>query len=196
MSVSTSRLSAERENEILTCVLDIVCADGYEALTMEAVASRTRSSKATLYRHWESKLQLVVAAMTVGEEKSAECIDTGSLSGDLHAIADLLVDSYTAGGLVTGLLRAVRDDAELRAAVREQVLAPATADIQRVFERAAQRGEIDATSTPLHLLGVAALGPLAAEALLPEGTDYRAFMHDYVDHVIQPLLRSGPPATT
>ena len=50
-----SRLTPEREAELYAAVLDLLREVGYDALTMDAVAARTRSSKATLYRQWGSK---------------------------------------------------------------------------------------------------------------------------------------------
>ena len=58
-----TRLTPERERELFTAVVDLVREQGYDALTMDAVAARTKSSKATLYRQWESKPKLVASAM-------------------------------------------------------------------------------------------------------------------------------------
>ncbi|MGO4429316.1 TetR family transcriptional regulator, partial [Streptomyces sp. MCAF7] len=45
-----SRLSPERESELYEAVMGLLTEVGYDALTMDAVAARTHSSKATLYR--------------------------------------------------------------------------------------------------------------------------------------------------
>ena len=54
-----SRITPEREAELYEAVLDLLREVGYDALTMDAVAARTRSSKATLYRQWGGKAELV-----------------------------------------------------------------------------------------------------------------------------------------
>ncbi|WP_143670475.1 TetR/AcrR family transcriptional regulator, partial [Streptomyces antimycoticus] len=83
-----SKISPEREQEFYQAVLDLLQEGGYEALTIEAVAARTRASRSTLYRQWCGKPQLVVAALRSCKRPFAlEGIDTGSLAGDLRAVA-------------------------------------------------------------------------------------------------------------
>ena len=62
-TVRRSRITPEREAELYAAVLDLLREVGYDALTMDAVAARTRSSKATLYRQWGGKAKLVVRAL-------------------------------------------------------------------------------------------------------------------------------------
>ena len=81
-----SRITPEREAELYAAVLDLLREVGYDALTMDAVAARTRSSKATLYRQWGGKPELVAKAIRHNKPGSIADIDTGSLRGDLHAL--------------------------------------------------------------------------------------------------------------
>ncbi|TXS09891.1 helix-turn-helix domain-containing protein, partial [Streptomyces sp. wa22] len=83
--MARSRLTPEREGELYAAVLDLLGEVGYEALTMDAVAARTRSSKATLYRQWGSKAELVVKALRHNKPVQLGEIDTGSLRGDFTA---------------------------------------------------------------------------------------------------------------
>ena len=57
------RIKGEREQEILLATLDVLVDVGYDRLTMDAVASRAKASKATLYRRWHSKAELVIEAV-------------------------------------------------------------------------------------------------------------------------------------
>ena len=59
------KLDPEREQAILGATLDLLAEGGYEALRLDAVASRAKASKATLYRHWPGKAELVVDAVSV-----------------------------------------------------------------------------------------------------------------------------------
>jgi len=49
--------------ELLNVVMDLLGEVSYEELSMDLVAARGRCSKATLYRLWPTKPQLVVAAL-------------------------------------------------------------------------------------------------------------------------------------
>src|ERR1041384_3754395 len=82
-----SRITPEREAELYGATLDLLREVGYEALTMDAVAARTKSSKATLYRQWGGKAELVARAMRHFKRGAAVSdVDTGSLRGDFHAL--------------------------------------------------------------------------------------------------------------
>ena len=78
------RVEGERELEILEATLEVLDEVGYDLLTMDAVATRAKASKATLYRRWKGKPELVVAAI-MAHKGDAVVPDTGSLRGDLLA---------------------------------------------------------------------------------------------------------------
>ena len=78
------RIEGEREAEILDAALELLASSGYDRLTMDAVASAAKASKATLYRRWDTKAELVVDALSRAKgAPQLEPIDTGSLRGDL-----------------------------------------------------------------------------------------------------------------
>ncbi|HEV7622960.1 MAG TPA: helix-turn-helix domain-containing protein, partial [Amnibacterium sp.] len=59
-----------RDPEILTAAIDVLAEVGYERMTVDMVAARAKAGKATLYRRWPSKADLVidaVARMTKGD---------------------------------------------------------------------------------------------------------------------------------
>ena len=57
------RVEGEREDEILDATLELLIEVGYDRLTMDSVAKRSRASKATLYRRWETKASLAIDAL-------------------------------------------------------------------------------------------------------------------------------------
>lgn len=59
---------------------------GYDRLTVEAVATEAKSSKATIYRRWPSKTELVLAAFIEGTRVQLVPPRTGSLRTDLLTI--------------------------------------------------------------------------------------------------------------
>ena len=73
-----------REDAILAAAAELVTEIGYERVTVDAIAVRARSSKATMYRRWAGKAELVAEAL----RRSAEGADTtppdtGTVRGDL-----------------------------------------------------------------------------------------------------------------
>ncbi|WP_165985761.1 TetR/AcrR family transcriptional regulator [Streptomyces sp. YIM 98790] len=187
-----SRLSPEREQELYEAVLELLRERGYDALTMDAVAARTRSSKATLYRQWKTKLQLVISALLHGKRVSLEGIDTGSLAGDLHEmIRRVSAEARENAELLQGLLHAGQRDPGLLRAVRETLLEPETGMLHRVLRRAVERGELAPGNPATEFLTHAFIGAMLTRPLV-EGTHADAeFLARFADALILPALRAG-----
>ncbi|MFJ1732216.1 TetR/AcrR family transcriptional regulator [Streptomyces sp. NPDC088254] len=193
-SVRRSRITPERAAELYEAVLDLLREVGYDALTMDAVAARTRSSKATLYRQWGGKAELVVMALRHDKPGPADEIDTGSLRGDLHTLVtredDCAMERNTA--LMRGIAMAIHNDAELRQVFREQLVEPETAAFGRVLQRAVDRGEIRADCPALDFLIPMLVGAFATRALLDDQPPTQTYLKSYMDAVVLPALGAPP----
>jgi hypothetical protein len=78
-----------RDPEILAAALEVLAETGFDGMTIDMVATRAKAGKATLYRRWPSKNELVidaVACMKQGDLDRAKLPDTGTLRGDLVAM--------------------------------------------------------------------------------------------------------------
>src|SRR5215207_6564595 len=78
-----------RDAEILDAAIDVLAETGYDGMTVDMVAARAKAGKATLYRRWPSKADLVldaVACMKAAEVDPGALPDTGTLRGDLIAL--------------------------------------------------------------------------------------------------------------
>ncbi|MEW2402747.1 TetR/AcrR family transcriptional regulator [Streptomyces sp. NPDC046862] len=189
-TVRRSRITPEREAELYAAVLDLLREVGYDALTMDAVASRTRSSKATLYRQWGGKAELVAKAMRFNKPGSISDIDTGSLRGDLHALVhredDCAMEQNAA--LMRGLFMAVHGNPDLLQAFRELLVDPELAEFHKVVQRAVDRGEVRADNPAIEYVVHMLLGAFATRTLLDEQPPTQEFIRSYIDAVILPAL--------
>ncbi|MGV4984099.1 TetR/AcrR family transcriptional regulator [Streptomyces sp. NPDC001709] len=185
-----SRITPEREAELYEAVLDLLREVGYDALTMDAVAARTRSSKATLYRQWGGKAQLVVKALRHGKRGHLEEIDTGSLRGDLHALVALEDDCTMErnSALMRGVAMAMHHNDDLRQAFREQIVDPEMGGFRQVLQRAVDRGEVRADCPALDFLLHMMVGGFATRALLDDQPPTQDFLTSYIDAVVLPAL--------
>ncbi|MGN9756750.1 TetR/AcrR family transcriptional regulator [Streptomyces sp. SD31] len=187
-----SRITPEREAELYEAVLDLLREVGYDALTMDAVAARTRSSKATLYRQWGGKPELVAKAVRHSKPGGIGLgdIDTGSLKGDLHALTmrsdDCEMEQNSA--LMRGLAMAVHSNPDLLRAFRDHLIDPEMAEFRRVVQRAIDRGEVRADNPAIDYMMHMMLGGFAARTLLEELPPTRAFLISYIDAVVLPAL--------
>jgi AcrR family transcriptional regulator len=189
-TVRRRRMTAEREAELYDAVLGLLREVGYDALTMDAVAARTRSSKATLYRQWGGKAALVVKAMRHNKPVDIAQIDTGTLRGDLHTLAnrhdDCSVEESTA--LMRGLAMAMHADRDLLRAFRELLIEPELEELDQVLQRAVARGEIrednPAMDYTLHLM----VGAMATRGVIDELPPTQEYLISYIDAVVLPAL--------
>ncbi|MHA5051919.1 TetR/AcrR family transcriptional regulator [Streptomyces sp. SD15] len=186
-----SRITPEREAELYAAVLELLREVGYDALTMDAVAARTKSSKATLYRQWGGKAELVVKALKSQKQTvSLADADTGSLRGDFHALVqrgdDCGLEQNSA--LMRGLAMAMHGNPDLLRAFREMIIEPELEAIRLVLRRAVDRGEIRPDNPAMNYVVHMMIGGFAARTMIDDLPPTQAFLTSYVDAVILPAL--------
>ncbi|MGW1813997.1 TetR/AcrR family transcriptional regulator [Streptomyces sp. NPDC002125] len=188
--MARSRLTPERESELYAAVLDLLGEVGYEALTMDAVAARTHSSKATLYRQWGSKAELVVKALRHNKPVQLGEIDTGSLRGDFQA-ALLRTDDCQmekSSALMRGLGQAVHSNPDLLQALRELMIEPELTGLGLMIRRAVDRGEVRPDNPAVSYVPHMMIGAFAARELVEGRPVDQAFLTDYAEAVVFPAL--------
>ncbi|MCF3123400.1 TetR/AcrR family transcriptional regulator [Streptomyces arenae] len=185
-----SRITPEREAELYEAVLDLLREVGYDALTMDAVAARTRSSKATLYRQWGSKPELIAKALRHDKPASLADIDTGSLRGDLYEMVNRSDDCQMEkdAALMRGLFHAIHDNPELHQALRNLLIEPELTGLNDLMRRAVERGEVAADNPALEYVVHMMVGGFVARDLIEDRPVDRAFLASYIDAVILPAL--------
>lgn len=184
---------------IQTAVLAELAAAGYARLTMEGVAESACTGKASLYRRWISKEQLVLDTFHDVLPGPEVAPDTGDLRGDLvYLLASMAkVMASPAGMALLAVLRELPPGHTLVAAVNDRVLEPRHRLFNEALMRAVERGEIEPEAvTPL----IAQAGPalLLQQHLLHGGMPSLEGIDAIVDELLLPALRcrSLPPRLT
>jgi AcrR family transcriptional regulator len=185
------RMTPDRQVELLSAVRETLREVGYGGLSMELVASRAGCSKATLYRQWQTKARMVAAAIRASRPLKAEEIDTGSLRGDLLAIVTRLqIGGEQDAALLAAVHHAVLTDETLALAMRTTVLEPVAAQLLRIVDRAAERGELAGRPRAAEFLHQLVFSLLTVEPI--EGTTVDgAYLVRFVDTVLLPALQHG-----
>ena len=163
--------SAEADEAILRAALELLAHDGYRALTMEAVRERAGVGKATLYRRYGSKDELVRAAIKHLNYDLPLPDDTGSLEGDFGATAAAaLASAQVFGGfsLMSRLLAEVADDPDLHRIFSAQLVEPRRRIIRELVRRAVARGEVR-RDVDVDLAVDLRVGPLIYRAIISDG---------------------------
>ncbi|WP_024874535.1 TetR/AcrR family transcriptional regulator [Saccharomonospora piscinae] len=183
-----TRLTPERERELFTSVIELVREQGYEAVTMDAIAARTRASKATLYRQWESKPTLIATALRHLAGPS-EDVDTGSLAEDLRSLVRHLLHHATEDtALLNGLAHAVSKDADLWRALYDLHIRPGLELVDTVLRRAVERGELAPDNPARPFVPQLILGAFGTRRLLENRDADGDYMDSYLKGVVFPVL--------
>jgi AcrR family transcriptional regulator len=179
-----------REQAILDAALELLMEVGYDRLSIDALAERARAGKATIYRHWSGKAQIVAEAVRRLKSHSLTVpVDTGSLRGDLISEMAQVCSSMSSedAAIITGVMSAMRTDAELAGLIRSQVLDSKRGKFDGIIERAVSRGELPAGSSAELVEEV--IPAMVINQLVIQGLclDDRFATH-VVDDIVLPLL--------
>lgn len=178
-------------------MLELLGESGYDGLTFEAVARRARASKATLYRRWDTKRDMVVAAVKAGPASGGgpPAIDTGSLRTDLLALCERLDTTMRTADPTMSLLllQAGLEDPELCRHI-EEATGPTGAKLPaRVLAAAIDRGELPAGAQPFPFEEITGSVLLLRRLNgLSTGPEYLAYL---VDNILIPALRASVSTT-
>jgi AcrR family transcriptional regulator len=187
------RVEGGREEEILDATVAVVAELGYDRLTMDAVATAAKASKATLYRRWSTKAELVVDAISRAKGCPVpDDVDTGSLRGDLISMS-CGENGFTAEmpmSVMAGLLTALHRDEDLKKAFDEHFLAPRIAVTARIYQRAVERGEI-AADVDVQLLSVTLPAIIVHHAFVLGIPPTDELILRVIDNVILPAARGS-----
>jgi len=177
-----------REAELLAVTLELLQEHGYDRLTLDAVATTAHASKATLYRRWPTKAELVMAAFVEGTRQVAVDPDTGTLRGDLLRLAEsICAHVSTHAGTIRAVLVEVSRSPELDAMMQEQFLDQRKALMAHVLAQAVDRGEIDAAVITEDLWDVLP-GYLIYRSVPTGRAPSSRTVQDLVDNVLIPSL--------
>jgi AcrR family transcriptional regulator len=132
------------DRAILTGTLELMAESGAHELRVDDVARRAGVGKATIYRRYRSKDELITAAIA-GLVSEISVPDTGRTRADLLALMRGAVAVYSGSleaAVMPSLVEAMSRDAELARLVREGFLVRRRAALQEVLERGIERGDL------------------------------------------------------
>ncbi len=194
-SAARRKRGSELEDAIREAAFAELTEVGYGALSVEAVAARARTGKASIYRRWPTKADLVLdslcavlpapASCGIGDELSDDVTTAEALRRVAHAITRVL--NSPAGDAMRAVKCEATADPALARAVDERFQQPRRAAMLALLRRGVDRGEVRPDAVP----------PLVAD-VLPAVLTHRAIMQrqhvterdivDIVDQILVPLV--------
>jgi AcrR family transcriptional regulator len=138
--------SAAADASIVRATLDVLIEEGYRGLTMEQVRARAGVGKATLYRRYGSKQELVSEAIRHLNQQ-IDLPDTGTVRADILAVAASVMagaERVAFANFAPRLLADAAGDPEMHAIFYANLVAPRRAVMGEVLRRGVARGELRA----------------------------------------------------
>lgn len=137
-------MTPARQHAILATTLQLVREVGYAAMTMDLIAERCDSSKATLYRFWPGKAVLVADSLRQALPEVSPELDTGSVRGDLlrmlrHPETEPEFDPQ----MIAAIVKMGADDPEVHASLVTEITGHFAQLLHEILDRARARGEHD-----------------------------------------------------
>jgi AcrR family transcriptional regulator len=150
------------------------------------VARRAHTSKATLYRRWPCKADLVAAAFQCHKVARQRPPPAATVREDLIAEVCMLSQEITADRPLTqGLLTAVGTDPYLAELVKLQSAGALQQDMACIIVRAVERGELPSRSVEHTATIAEVVHALIVNRLVLSRTPLDA---DYIEHVVDAIL--------
>jgi AcrR family transcriptional regulator len=155
---------------IVGATLDLLAEKGFQAATMDSIASRAGVGKNTIYRRWSSKEELIVDALrdlapepTPTAQSDLRALLLDYLHGQEREFADPRI-----GKLLPGLLGELQTNPEFALVWVDRVVRPRRRAIVDVLSKALERGELRKDVDP-DVIADLLLGPPFLRLLFPLG---------------------------
>jgi AcrR family transcriptional regulator len=138
------------EEKILHAALEEYTEHGWSGFTMDGVARRSGYGKSTLYLRWADKDALLTEAVRQ-RGRAVTQVDTGSLRGDLTALATGVFREFADPEGWAGFRMVIETASASKSlgSFTREVSGTHREVIESIFRRARERGEIDTDVTPL-----------------------------------------------
>ncbi|MCO1655317.1 TetR/AcrR family transcriptional regulator [Pseudonocardia humida] len=181
-----------RDAEILEAAVDVLAEVGFDGMTVDMVAARAKAGKATLYRRWTSKSDLVLDAVSCMKERDADPAalpDTGTLRGDLVAMIKphSIEDSAKKTRVMAGIVSLLAKEPELAQVAHAAIMEPRARINRLLLQRAVDRGEI-APVADLDTIALIVPSMVAYRVLMLHLPVDREFLLSLIDGVLLPAV--------
>jgi AcrR family transcriptional regulator len=182
------------EPRVCEAALSVYAERGWYGFTIEAVCRRANVQQAAIFRRWNSKSELLAAAIRAAELPLPE-LDTGSSREDLLVLARHLVLLYRGPSGVIGIRMML--DSRSNPELGEQLVAMTSdrraQEIRRPVERALERGDLRQPTSLRVALNTLIGATMTHVLLVPANEDEdrvaqqdERFLNDLVDSLLAP----------
>jgi len=183
--------SEKARKAVIQSTLALLNRVGFNELTMEAVASRAGVGKATIYRWWPNKAELVIDSFVWAVEEELRFPSAGPVLESIHEQMRrwAVIFRSPLGQIVATVIGAGQSDPEILQAFRAHWVEPRRIEARRLLRLAMENGEVRDDLDPDTVLDLL-YGPLYVRLLLKHAPLDENFVNT-VFEVVRPVLAAG-----
>ncbi|HEU5271189.1 MAG TPA: TetR/AcrR family transcriptional regulator [Jatrophihabitans sp.] len=187
---------AELEQAIRDATIAELACCGYGSLTIESVAARAQTGKASIYRRWPTKQELVfdsVCCLLSGPLMTVSALQLGedvTTRDALLALATQAARSMTGelGAAMRSVMSESLRDPEFAATFQDNFHDPRKALLNEVLSRGVRRGEVRPDWMSGLLIDILA-GALIHRYLVRRQLPVEAELAEFIDGFVMPAIR-------
>ena len=185
------RSAAETTSAMLRATIELLAEVGFDRVTTDDIAARAGVSKATIYRRWRTKEELVIAAASDRVDR-IDVGDLGSFRAEIDAYLRQRMNLYQTDGmfrLIAGMLGGAATNPAMLHAVQAWVADLSHGPIQMV-RRGQTRGDVRAdmqASTIVTLIS----GPQVFRLLIEMETPNESLVVDLIEMLTAAVAPPG-----
>ena len=180
--------SEKARKAVIHSTLALLKRTGFNELSVEAVAAHAGVGKATVYRWWANKGELVIDAFVSAVEKELRFPSAGPVLQSIHVQMRrwAVIFRSPLGQIVAAVIGAGQSEPEILEAFRSHWVEPRRVEARRLLGQAITIGEIRADLDPDTVLDLL-YGPLYIRLLLKHAALNEEFV-DTVFEIVSPLF--------
>ena len=178
-----------RDEAIHKAALSVLSEVGYDRTTVEAIAQRAQVGKATIYRRFKNKEEILMSAMREHAACTLPHFDSGNLRDDLIKLISEHVKLLKGpeGELMMSLLAIAHRDPELGKLLNQKSLIEADEEANQIFTRAIARGEISKKAN-IAFLSEVVPSIITQRIFITHQPVNQKFIEQLVDDILIPAL--------
>jgi AcrR family transcriptional regulator len=156
--------SEDTRRAILRAALELCARDGYQDLTIKAIADAAGAGRQTVYRWWPDKASVLMEALVGLAEENMALLGRAESADVLAEVESLLTATYElarelTGQALIGLMADAQRDPVLSKRLQETVIGPRRATLRTLLRRGVDNGEFTEV-VPLDLVVDFAFGAM------------------------------------
>jgi AcrR family transcriptional regulator len=185
--------SEKARKAVIRTTLKLLERVGFHELSIEAVAARAGVGKATVYRWWANKAELVISAFASAVENELRFPAGGKVLDSIHQQMKRWVVIFQSplGQIVATVIGAGQSDPDILKAFRALWVEPRRKEVRGLLLQAMKNGELRPDLDPDTILDLF-YGPLYLRLVLKHAPLDEDFVNTVFAIVSPPLLSASP----